>query len=103
MSSDGHDGGEKPTDRLFEDISQLAEALVQVRVQAEAVGVFTGERGLLECKRCGLREDVLAGGILIVVTAERPRRDTRLRFTAASSEPAQFACPRCGAPVQPEP
>ncbi len=52
----------------------VLEARARVRALAESSGVFMGER-------CGLGEDVMAGGILIVETAKRSSGDTGLRFT----------------------
>jgi len=104
MSGEGSDDDtDKRFSQLLADLAPLGEALVGVWAQAKAVGVFTGERGLIECGCCGLRENVLAGGTLIVDSAGRPSEDSGLRFTPAPAEPEQFGCPRCGALALPEP
>ena len=40
------------------DIQSLAKELTKIKKQADALGLFTDDRDLLECKFCGLMEDV---------------------------------------------
>ena len=38
------------------DLAELCRQLEQVKQRAEALGIFTDDRELLECPNCGLRE-----------------------------------------------
>jgi len=49
-------------DELLKEIKPVAEQLQTLQEQAERLGVFTGDRELLECAECGLEEDVAVGG-----------------------------------------
>ena len=42
------------------NISELAKRLFAVQEQARSLGLFAGDRELLECRKCGLLEDVTA-------------------------------------------
>lgn len=52
-------------DELLKQIKPLAEQLQTLQEQAERLGIFTGDRELLECAECGLEEDVTADGFLV--------------------------------------
>ncbi len=84
-------------DVLFEKLTPLVDELARLRRQAEELGVFTGDRDLLACASCGLMEDVLAGGRLIVVTPSDLAADTGLRFVEMAA--GLYRCPGCGAAV----
>jgi hypothetical protein len=76
-------------------IDPLARHLHDLQREARALGIFVGDRELLTCPKCGLQEDVLAGGQL--VTCYRiGGADTGLRFDESTSVEGQFTCPRCG-------
>lgn len=81
------------------DLLELARQLAQVRQQASALGIFTGDRELLECPSCGLLEDVTAEGLLVTYpnTSEEVN-DSGLRFIPADE--SSFACPSCGTKVK---
>ncbi len=78
---------------LVDRIEPLARRLQALRTDAEALGVFVGDRELLECSNCGLAEDVLANGRLVTVRGATVV-DTGLRFAAVSEN--RFRCPSCG-------
>ena len=78
---------------LVDRIEPLARQLQALKTEAEALGVFVGDRELLECSNCGLAEDVLADGRLITFRGATVM-DTGLRFTAVSE--TRFRCPSCG-------
>jgi predicted RNA-binding Zn-ribbon protein involved in translation (DUF1610 family) len=87
--------------RLAADIAPLARKLVKLQKQATALGIFMGERALLLCPKCGLSEDVGAGGRLFTAFGASPASDTGLRFVVTKRAHV-FRCPSCGAEV-PEP
>lgn len=63
--------------------------------QAAAMGVFTNDRELLECSKCGLVEDVLTDGILVTYHKNiRNPNDSGLRFEKIGED--KFRCPACG-------
>ncbi len=81
--------------QLLAGISKIADELDQVKKQAEALGVFTNDRELLECSKCGLVEDVLTDGRLITYHGDsRKPNDSGLRFKKISEK--KFRCPVCG-------
>ena len=80
--------------RRRNDIQRLASRLVVVQEQARALGIFTGDRELIECQKCGLLEDVIVTGQLITCHSSALGRDTGLRFEELSQN--RFRCPACG-------
>jgi len=80
--------------RRRNDIQRLASRLVVVQEQARALGIFTGDRELIECQKCGLLEDVIVTGQLITCRSAAHGRDTGLRFEELSQN--RFRCPACG-------
>jgi len=84
----------KPIDDLLHDISKVAYALSTAKRQAEALGIFTNDRELLECTDCGLLEDVASDGRLITYNKEDGViEDTGLRFQEVDR--MHFCCPAC--------
>jgi hypothetical protein len=76
----------------------LCEQLQKIHQQAEAAGLFSGDRELLDCTHCGLQEDVLIDGRLVTYQADAAdAADSGLRFAAADD--GNFVCPRCGAVI----
>ncbi|MCX7047662.1 MAG: hypothetical protein NTX50_19530 [Candidatus Sumerlaeota bacterium] len=81
-------------------LRDLVRQLVEVRKQAEALGMFTHDRELLECPRCGLLEDVTFEGMLITYQKDaKDQSDSGLRFRPMDK--ATFQCPACGATCHP--
>ena len=73
----------------------LCQQLERVQAEAEALGLFVGDRDLLDCPNCKLFEDVTAEGLLITSRElATPPIDTGLRFSQISSN--TFQCPACG-------
>jgi len=87
-------------DELLRKIKPLAEQLQTLQEQAERLGVFTGDRELLECAGCGLEEDVTTDGFLIVCRKLALGTDTGLRFTKDVENKGKYLCPVCGKPAQ---
>ena len=84
----------KRTSDPASDILPLASELGRIRKEAEALGIFTNDRGLLECSECGLVEDVTSDGRLI--TYQRTGGvcdDSGLRFEKLNE--TAFCCPVC--------
>jgi hypothetical protein len=78
----------KPSDaKMYE----LARQLADLQQRAKALGVFTNDRELLECPRCGLLEDVTCTGLLITCRADALGEDTGLRFVQLADN--IFRCP----------
>ncbi|MDI6809019.1 MAG: hypothetical protein QME66_08570 [Candidatus Eisenbacteria bacterium] len=79
---------------LADDISNLIAQFHGVVQKAKELGIFTNDRDLLQCTRCGLAEDVACGGRLITIeSTDGPFTDTGLRFKEIDS--THFRCPRC--------
>jgi len=88
-------GGSEGPDGLRD----LARHLVQVKQQAEALGLFTDDRELLECPNCGLLEDVTSEGMLITYPKDSADlKDCGLRFRPHGK--TSFACPACGTRIK---
>ena len=75
-------------------LRHLATQLAAIQEKARALGLFVGDRELLSCPACGLRENVLFSGELITEHEEAPDTDTGLRFEELTS--CCFRCPACG-------
>jgi len=80
----------------FEAIVELVRQLEELKARARTLGMFTDDRELLRCPKCGLIEDVLCGGLLVTYHEEGDRKDTGLRFAESGTEGC-FTCPECGA------
>ncbi|MGH8191673.1 MAG: hypothetical protein ACRD22_01840 [Terriglobia bacterium] len=80
----------------MKDIMALAEQLNLLKEEARRLGVFTNDRELLDCTKCGLMEDVTIDGILITIRSESQTQDTGLRFLPVGKGGAKFRCPACG-------
>ena len=79
-------------------LAEVARQLQEVHAQAKALGIFTADRELLECPKCGLLEDVAFDGTLMTYREnEAALIDTGLRFR--ESDPGRFICPGCGSEV----
>lgn len=78
------------SDKLFEATKQL----VKVKEEAKALGLFVDDRELLECPKCGLKEDIDINGRLFTVFEKVPNKDTGLRFKKVKSSKT-FRCPNC--------
>jgi hypothetical protein len=72
----------------------LARQIAALRKRAMTLGVFSHDRGLLECSGCGLMEDVTTEGALITCRTKTPGRNTGLRFREVRGN--RFRCPGCG-------
>jgi len=79
-------------------IRELASRVVALQEQARSLGLFPGDRELLDCPKCGLLEDVLAGGKLITYRPGAEGEDTGLRFEELAE--SEFRCPACASIVQ---
>lgn len=80
------------------NIRELATRLAALQEQARSLGLFPGDRELLECPKCGLMEDVLMGGKLITYHPDAEGEDTGLRFEELAE--GKFRCPSCGSIVK---
>lgn len=80
-------------------LHDLARHLVDVKQRAEALGIFTDDRELLECPNCGLLEDVTAKGLLVTYPKDSvDLKDCGLRFCPVDE--TRFACPKCGTSIK---
>ena len=82
----------------MDNLIAAVRKLEKVKQQARALGIFTDDRELLECPRCGLMEDVTFEGLLVTYlkTCE-DMKDCGLRFSAIDIEEGRYRCPACGA------
>jgi hypothetical protein len=88
MSEKTHDSGS-----ILSDLKPLVRRLAKVKKRAEAIGLFTHDRQLLECT-CGLIEDVAFDGSLFTYHKnDHAFKDTRLRFIKVNEN--TFRCPVC--------
>jgi len=95
MSEKTHDGGSS-----LSDLKPLVRRLVKVKKQAEAIGLFTHDRQLLECT-CGLMEDVaFDGGLFTYHKSDHTFKETGLRFIKVNE--STFCCPVCKAKLKAE-
>ena len=92
---------QKRIQELTEEIGKLVRRMQPLIEKAEALGIFTGDRELLECSNCGLKEDVLTTGQLITYRGDAVRPDSGLRFIEMDND--CFRCPFCQMVVKPEP
>jgi hypothetical protein len=88
-------------DVLASSIKTILRRFGDIEKRARELGVFTGDRELLVCPRCGLVEDVLIGGQLVTWHGVSEGQDTGLRFTEPTTVGGSFTCPECGSDVAP--
>jgi len=86
-------------DALVDSIAAIARRLGDLETQASALGIFTDDRDLLTCAKCGLMEDVLIDGRLVTYHEECTSEDTGLRFAESAQGIGRFTCPECGSRV----
>lgn len=86
--------------RRRNNIRELAARLFAVQEQARSLGLFAGDRELLECRKCGLLEDVTATGQLITCRSPTLGADIGLRFQELSQD--RFRNPVCRSMVTSE-
>ena len=84
---------------LLRNVLHIAEQIEASKKQAMKLGIFTHDRDILSCKRCGLYEDVEASGLLIV-TRGRGKKDTGLRFLPVGRSGEYFQCPSCHSKIK---
>lgn len=87
--------------KSLEPLRLLAGQLAVLQAEARALGMFTGDRELVVCSRCGLMEDVTFTGLLITCRASALGEDTGLRFEEIQA--GKFHCPKCGGIVNETP
>jgi hypothetical protein len=84
--------------RILNNIRELASQGAVLQQQARSLGLFPGDRELLDCPKCGLLEDVLTGGKLITYHSGNEGEDTGLRFEELAE--TKFRCPACRSIIQ---
>lgn len=83
--------------QLLSRLSDLARRLQQVKAEATQLGIFTDDRELVECSKCGLKEDVDIHGFLLTCFDDSLGKDTGLRFKEVTG--SEFQCPKCRSKV----
>jgi len=83
--------------RRRNNLRQLASRIVALQAKARALGLFTHDRELLECRKCGLLEDVTSTGQLITSRPQTLGLDAGFRFQELPQN--RFRCPACGSMV----
>ncbi len=84
--------------QTLKELRQIASHVAGLQKQARSMGIFPGDRDLLECPNCGLLEDVTIGEQLITWCPPAEGQDTGLRFEEFSQN--LFRCPACGSMVR---
>lgn len=81
-------------------IKELAKRIREIEDEVVAAGLAPHHRDLLKCPACGLFENALFDGTLIVPPTPDPdsHEDTGLRFEKIRK--GVFRCPSCGAQVK---
>ncbi len=80
----------------MEEFFKAAKELDKIKHHATALGLFTDDQDLLECSSCGMWEDVVSDGVLIVYQKDDlSREDSGLRFREVDE--GHFECPKCKA------
>lgn len=87
----------KNLDVAIKSITKLAAKIKELQLKAEELGLFFNDRELLECKKCGLVEDVASEGVLITYNSSDVAADIGLRFDPC--EKNKYLCPVCGSKV----
>lgn len=87
----------RDSDSLVAVLAPLAGQIVAIQKRMHALGMLA-DREVLDCPRCGLREDVLISGLLITCREPGLQQDTGLRFERLTAE--SFRCPSCGLTVR---
>lgn len=78
-------------------IIKLAARIKELQLKAEELGLFFNDRELLECKKCGLIEDVAVEGRPITYNRHDIVADSGLRFEPCGKN--KYLCPVCGSKV----
>jgi len=78
------------------NLINFAKRLIKIKEKADKLGIFTGDRELLQCPNCELMEDVDINGRLFTVFKNAPHKDTGLNFKEAGNKENTFCCPNCG-------
>ena len=95
LMNNGNDG------QIEDGLIDLCKELRRIKSHAEALGIFTNDRELLTCSKCGLQEDVQADGRLTTFDKDSEDfTDSGLRFVETGN--GQFSCPRCKALIDAE-
>lgn len=82
-----------------EDMDDLSEGLQALKQQAQDLGIFTNDRELLECRKCGLKESVAFDGVLFTRRGDTSLVDAGLRFPEPDKD-GRSICPGCGGEVR---
>lgn len=80
----------------MEKIRSVAEQIIDLRKRLKEMGGPDYDRELLNCRKCGLVEDVTVGGALITVFEKDIKYgadDTMLRFAEVGG--GVYECPNC--------
>ena len=86
--------------KLISKIRPIAREIMRIKKQAEALGMFTHDRELLECSGCDLVEDVTYEGFLITYYRDSgSTNDCGLRFEKLDGD--IFRCPVCKTELKP--
>lgn len=80
--------------QLVADVKVLGAELKRLSDEGVARGEFPDDRGMLECLRCGLWEDIAPDNQHLVYFKYDDEHDTGLRFIPTDN-PAVFLCPNC--------
>ena len=77
------------------NLFMLANRLTKIKEEAKKLGIFTDDRELLKCPKCGLMEDIDINGRLFTVFENAPYESTGLAFEGTGKR-ENYSCPNCG-------
>ncbi len=80
-------------------VNDVGRAILGIQELCRQHGIFDGLRELLECRKCGLKEDVAFDGRLISYRRGAEGVDIGLRFPEPDKD-GYSRCPACGEVVR---
>ena len=79
--------------KLYANISKLAKSIIKIQEKADELGLFTADRDLYECWKCGWMEDVECGGRLFSTFRNMPEiKNYNLKVVKKGK---YYQCPSC--------
>jgi len=78
----------------LEPLRSMPGQLAILQAEARALGMFSDDRALVSCLRCGLAEDLTFTSMLITCRPPAFGVDTGFRFEETAD--GRFRCPTCG-------
>lgn len=78
------------------NLNNIMKKIAELNAKAKKFGIFTDNRELAECPKCGLMEDIGIDGRLFTAFKSTPRENAGLEFKESGKKGNRFYCPNCG-------